>query len=156
ALSIASQLGSDWSGRIVAADVSPDAVAFADRNRTRLGHETRVTLVQGSLLAWTAGPIDLVLANLPYLRPDQIAANPQLAAEPRQALDGGVDGLNYIRRLLNDAPRTLAPGGAVALEIDPSQREAVVGLAKHVFPEPHVDVLQDLAGLDRHVTIQTW
>jgi release factor glutamine methyltransferase len=155
ALSNASRLGPHWPGRVIAADVSPVAVAIADRNRTGLGLGSQVAIVQGSLLAWTAGPIDLVLANLPYLRPDQITANPQLAAEPRLALDGGADGLELIRRFLSDAPRVLSAGGAVGLEIDPSQREAVVNLTRHVFPEAEVHVLQDLAGYDRHVTIQT-
>ena len=110
-----------------------------------------VALVQGSLIDWLAGPVDLLLANLPYLRPDQIDANPALAAEPRLALDGGPDGLALIRRLLMDAPRVLAPGGAIGLEIDPSQRDTVSTLAATAFPAATVAVLRDLAGLDRHV-----
>jgi methylase of polypeptide subunit release factors len=49
----------------------------------------------------------------------------------------------------------LAPGGAIGLEIDPSQRDAVVGLAQRAFPTSEVKVLPDLAGFDRHVTVQT-
>ena len=102
-----------------------------------------------------ASPVDLVLANLPYLRPEQIAENPQLATEPRLALDGGTDGLQLIRRLLLAAPPLLKPGGAIGLEIDPAQRDTVVRLAAQVFPGATISVLPDLAGLDRHVTIQT-
>jgi release factor glutamine methyltransferase len=91
------------------------------------------------------------VANLPYLRPDQREGNPDLRTEPEIALVSGADGLNAIRGLLSDAPRVLAADGAVALEIDPSQVEAVVNLARAVLPEARLDVLRDLAGLDRIV-----
>jgi HemK-like putative methylase len=137
------------------ADISSDAIAIAETNRARLGLEDRVTFVRGSLLSWLEGPIDLILANLPYLRPEQIADNPELAAEPEIALSGGPDGLEVIARLIRDAPRVLAPGGAIGLEIDPSQRDVVLGLARIAFPDAEIRVLPDLARLDRHVVIQT-
>jgi release factor glutamine methyltransferase len=153
ALAIAAHIDAAWRGTIIAADVSEEALTVCARNRVRLGLEDRVALVEGSLLSWLGGPVDLLLANLPYLRPDQLAVNPQLAAEPTLALDGGADGLGLIRPLLRDAPRVLHPGGAVALEIDPSQRETVVSLARSAFPAGEIAVVRDLAGWDRHVTI---
>jgi release factor glutamine methyltransferase len=155
AIAIAAAMGPDWQGRIIASDISPDALSIAVRNRVRLDPYHRVTFVQGSLTTRLRDPVDLILANLPYLHPNQIAENPSLAAEPRLALDGGSDGLDLIRQLLADAPRVLAPGGAIGLEIDPSQRADVVNLSRRAFPASAVDVLRDLAGLDRHVTIQT-
>lgn len=155
ALSIAAKAGSNWSGRIVAADLSAAALGMAARNLARLGGDHRVALVQGSLVSWTSGPVDLVLANLPYLRPSQIDGNPNLAAEPRLALDGGGDGLDLIRKLLGDVSRVVAPGGAVGLEIDPSQRDEVLSLAHGAFPSSELAELRDLAGDDRHITIQT-
>lgn len=153
ALSLAALLPPDPKWRITAVDLSAAALAIAAQNCARLGLDHRVTLVQGSLLAPIRDPVDLVLANLPYLRPAQIAANPRLAAEPRLALDGGPDGLDLIRLLLHDAPRIVAPGGAIALEIDPGQRHTAGELARDAFPEASIDVLPDLAGLDRHVVI---
>ncbi len=155
ALSLASLLGDEVATIVVAIDVSDTALAIAHRNRDRLGLQDQVVLTQGSLLAPITSPVDLVLANLPYLRPEQIAENPQLAAEPRLALDGGTDGLELIRHLLLAAPPLLKPGGAIGLEIDPGQREAVVKLAAQAFPGATITVLPDLAGLDRHITIQT-
>jgi release factor glutamine methyltransferase len=155
AIGVAEAMGPQWRGRIIAADVSLDALSVATRNCARLDSHQRITIVQGSLLSWLRRPVDLILANLPYLRPEQIAENPSLAAEPRLALDGGPEGLDLIRQLLADAPRVLAPGGAIGLEIDPSQRDTVVDLAARSFPASDVQVLHDLAGLDRHVTIQT-
>ena len=155
AISIAAAMESEWPGRIIASDISRVALAVAARNRLRLDLYQRIALVQGSLTFWLRGPIDLMLANLPYLRPDQIAENPSLAAEPRLALDGGPEGVDLIRRLLEDAPRVLAPGAAIGVEIDPSQRDDVAGMARRAFPGSEIQVLRDLAGFDRHVVVQT-
>jgi release factor glutamine methyltransferase len=154
ALSIEAEMGSSWPGRIVATEVSAAALEIAARNRSRLGLEHRVELRECSLLTCIDEPVDLLLANLPYLRPDQILDNPQLACEPSLALDGGRDGLRLIRQLLDGAPRVLAPGGAIGIEIDPSQLKSVVALANAAFPCSQVTVLRDLAGLDRHVVIE--
>ena len=151
ALALAAHLGPSWPGTVVAADVSADALQVAAANRSRLGLGERVALVRGDLAGWCGGPVDLLLANLPYLRPEQIAANPDLAAEPLGALIGGDDGLDPIRGLLADLPRLLAPGGAIGLEVDPAQADEVVRLVETVLPQAAIEVLRDLAGLDRHV-----
>lgn len=154
ALSIAAYMGQDWPGRTIAVDVSSEALAVARRNRVRLGLQDRVEICQASLLAWRAEPVDLLLANLPYLRPGQIAENSELRFEPVVALDGGPDGLDLIRSLLQDAPRVMSPGGALGVEIDPGQREPVVTLARQLFPGSTVSVLRDLAGFDRHMIVE--
>ncbi len=155
ALSLAQLIERGWRGRIIGTDISSAAIETARINRHQLGLEQQVTLVQGSLVEWLGGPVDLILANLPYLRPDQIEDNPDLKAEPRLALDGGGNGLELIERLLADAPRVLGPDGALGLEIDPSQTGEVRRRAKQVFPTSEVMVLRDLAGLERHVIVQT-
>lgn len=155
ALSLAHLLGAEWGGRITGIDISPEALWVAARNRASLGLDDRVTLRRGNLLRDEATHVDLILANLPYLRPEQVDGNPDLTAEPRLALDGGADGLDLVRDLLADAPRVLAPGGAIGLEIDPSQAQAVQALARATFPEAAVTVLHDLAGHARHVIIET-
>ena len=155
ALSLAALLPPDRQDRIVAADVSPAALAVAAENRARLGLAARVHLVRGNLADWCRGPVDLLLANLPYLRPDQLTANPALRAEPTLALLGGADGLDLIRRLVADAPRLLAPGGAIGLEIDPSQAQVVADLLAAARPTATVAVRNDLAGLARHVVAES-
>ncbi len=156
AVSIAANVPRTWQGNIFATDVSEAALEIARQNVSSHHLTSRIALVQGSLLTWRTQPVDLILATLPYLRPDQVDDNQMLAAEPRLALDGGgEDGLDLIRQLLDDAPRLLAPGGAVGLEIDPDQSPAVVALAAKAFPQAAIAVLRDLAGLDRHVIIDT-
>ena len=153
ALALAAHTPADWGGRVIASDISAAALAVAAENRVRLRLGGQVALLRGELAAWCRGPVDLLLANLPYLRPDQLAANPALAAEPALALLGGPDGLTLIRRLVSDAPRFLARDGALGLEIDPAQAEAVVALLTSTWPRGRVEILPDLAGLARHVVV---
>ena len=70
------------------------------------------------------------------------------------ALVSGADGLDLVRRLVADLPRILAPGGAVALEIDPGQAETVAELLADALPGWRIRVIADLAGLARHVVAE--
>jgi release factor glutamine methyltransferase len=151
-LALATTLGPDWIGTIIGSDRFLAPVVLASENRTRLNLAGRVSLVRGSLLGWCAGPVDLITANLPYLRPDQVASNPMLAAEPVDALVAGPDGLDLIRELIVDLPRVLRSDGAVILEIDASQAAAVRKLLEVALPRALVSVLPDLSGQARFVT----
>jgi release factor glutamine methyltransferase len=137
---------------VFASDISTDALKWARRNRDELA--ARVAFVLGDLIEPFRGPIDLVLANLPYLRLEQLAGNADLSAEPELALVSGQDGLNLIRRLIADLPRAMAPDGAVAFEIDPDQAAAVEALARDRFPGAIITTRRDLAGFARHVWIE--
>ncbi len=97
----------------------------------------------------------MVLANLPYLTSEQLAGNPDLAAEPRLALDGGADGLDLVRRLIAQLPGRLTGTCAVGLEIDPSQFGTVATLLREAIPDAAVSIIRDLAGHDRHVVAVT-
>jgi release factor glutamine methyltransferase len=152
ALSAISLLSPRWRGAIIGIDASADALAYAAKNRERLGF-SHVGLVRGDLLRPLRGPVDLIVANLPYLRPDQIAGNPDLAAEPMQALIGGADGLDLVRKLLADASRVLSPGGAIGLELDPANVATAAALAQRIFQSATVRIVADLAGFDRYVVI---
>lgn len=144
------------SWRVVAVDASREALEVARRNAALHGVEERVTLYEGDLLAPLPPDtrIDLLMANLPYIPTDDLAALRVSKHEPLSALDGGVDGLALIRRLLADAPPLLAPDSLVLLEIEARQGEAVAALARAALPTMRVDVLRDYAGLDRIVKIE--
>jgi release factor glutamine methyltransferase len=142
--------------RVIGTDLSADALAIAENNADRLVDGPRRKMIsfrQGSLLEPVTEQVDVVLANLPYLTPEQVEGNPDLAAEPRMALDGGPDGLDLVRVLVADLPRVLTDGGGVGLEIDPSQQEATERLLREQFPGREVRTIFDLAGFARHVVM---
>lgn len=154
AISIVAHADPDWTGTLIATDVSEEALAIATANADALlapDRRARLDFVRGSLTEPLNGPIDLLLTNLPYLTPEQMASNSALRHEPSLALDGGTDGLDLVRRVIDDLPRILAPGGAVGFEIDPAQSAEVQELLAAVLPDHHVGVVHDLAGDERHV-----
>jgi release factor glutamine methyltransferase len=140
-----------------ASDISAAALRVARRNAAQHGVEVRVRFVQGDLGRPLSGVFDVVLANLPYVRPETLArAAPELRREPELALHGGSDGLAVIRRLLGQLPRLLmARGGIALLEVDPVTAAPTRVLARAALPGATVRVHRDLAGLERCVEIQT-
>jgi release factor glutamine methyltransferase len=139
--------------RVIAIDVSPDALAVARANAA--AHGARIDLRAGDLLAPITEPVDVIAANLPYLREadldDLTGDRTSLAHEPRLATVAGADGLSLVRRTIADLSRVLVPDGAAFFECDPPQVAAVSAL---LTPLGLVDVLRDLAGLDRVVRLR--
>jgi release factor glutamine methyltransferase len=140
--------------RVEARDVSARALRVAAENIARHRLRRRITTVKANLLRG-AVPVDVILANLPYI-PDALrrVRPKELDYEPAVALDGGKDGLDLIRAALAQAPAALKPGGLVLFECDPAQVRRVVRLAQQHWPVAQVSVHKDLAGLDRVVRIQ--
>jgi release factor glutamine methyltransferase len=143
------------AARIAALDLSAGALDVTRANAQRHGVGDRVTVLRSDLLARLPGPVDLVVANLPYVRSGDLPGLPDgiYQYEPLLALDGGPDGLDLVRRLLDQvrrrAARHIPPPHAVLLEIGAGQGEAVVAAARHCFPAARVALYPDLAGLDR-------
>ncbi len=141
--------------RIVATDLSEEALAQARANAERHGVAERIEFRQGSW--WQAVPaseqFDVIVSNPPYIAKDMIG---KLQAEvrlfdPAAALDGGFDGLDPYRAIAAQAPRRLRPGGLLAVEIGATQGPTVARiLSRAGFGK--VEVQKDLAGLDRMVT----
>ena len=104
--------------QVAGTDHSVEALAVAQRNVQRHALHERVTLRQGDGLAAARGPYDLILCNPPYVNRDSMQALPaEYRAEPALALDGGPDGMDFIRPLLAHAAAHLRPGGVLVLEI---------------------------------------
>lgn len=108
--------------QVTGADLSADALAVARINVDRHGLQERITLIESDGLAAVPGPWDLILCNPPYVNADSMAALPaEYRAEPEMALSGnmhgGRDGMDFIRRLLADAPRHMTEHAALVLEI---------------------------------------
>lgn len=109
-----------------ASDISADALAVARINVDKHGLQKRITLLSSDGLASVHGPYDLILCNPPYVNAQSMAAlPPEYHAEPALALDGnalgGSDGMDFIRRLLQEAPAQMTPGAVLVLEIGNEQ-----------------------------------
>lgn len=141
---------------VTAIDVSLAALEIAKLNASRLG-AGNIEFRHGNLLNGLPSDfqVDLIAANLPYIDRDEMLTLEVAKWEPHLALDGGIGGLDLIRDLLHQAPVHLKPSGLILLEIGAGQGEATRQLALAVFPNAVVEVKQDLAGLDRIVSIQT-
>lgn len=138
----------------VASDVSAAALAVAARNAARLGVVERVELCQGDLFAAVdeAERFAAITANPPYIGSEELAglAPDVREHEPRLALDAGSDALSFYRRLARDAPRHLAPGACLLVEVGYTQAAQVGAL----FAEAglvEVRSAKDLAGTERVV-----
>ena len=140
---------------VYAVDSSHEALEVARENVRRHGMEARVLLLHGDLLEPLAGPVDAIVANLPYIPSARLAGlQPEVAqSEPLEALDGGADGLAVYRRLLALSPVKLRPGGFLLAEIDAEQSQAAKTLAALLFPTAMTAVIPDYAGLPRVLSI---
>ena len=141
--------------RVTAVDLSPEAAALARENARRAGVVHNVSVLEGDLFAPLpeAAQFELITANPPYIPSGDIAGLDVDVRdfEPHLALDGGEDGLTIVRRLLQEAPPYLVPGGLIALEVGFDQAPAVAALFEATG---FVDVARakDLAGIERVVS----
>lgn len=137
------------AARVVATDISADALAVAAHNAEAHGVADRITYVRGDLFDGLDAALrfDLIVSNPPYLAPGDVVA-PELSFEPRTALAAGDDGLAVIRRLIAAAPQRLRPGGWLVMELGCGQGTAVQALAQAAgFAE--IAIAPDLAGIPR-------
>jgi ribosomal protein L3 glutamine methyltransferase len=107
------------NAQVDAVDISKDALAVAARNVAEHGLEERVSLCRGDLFAPLGDlPYDLIISNPPYVDAEGMASlPPECRAEPKLAFDGGADGLDLVRRILEEAPAHLTPQGGLLCEI---------------------------------------
>jgi release factor glutamine methyltransferase len=136
--------------RVIATDVSAAALAVAARNAHRHGVSARIEFRHASLLETVEGPVALIVSNPPYIPATDIETLPPEVRvwEPRQALDGGPDGLDLVRALLEAAPRVLAPGGWLIMEFGYGQAASVQDLVRASPLEP-VAIRSDLRQIPR-------
>lgn len=145
------------SARVYATDVSTEALAWAGRNRARLGPADRVVLLAGDLLEPIAEPLDVVAANLPYVPTEEYERLPPeiRAGEPRVAVDGGEDGMEPVRRLAEQLPAHVADGpAAVLLELGGGQSAVAAGLVASALGGGEASVHRDLAGNRRVLEVR--
>ena len=132
---------------LVSADISSEALSLTEENAKRNG--IRLTPVESDLFARIDGLFDLIVCNPPYLTEQEMRGmEDSLRYEPRVALDGGKDGLDFYRRIRNEYRDYLKPGGSMLLEIGYLQAEHVL----RIFPGALVK--NDYGGRPRCVTVK--
>jgi release factor glutamine methyltransferase len=139
---------------ITATDISPQALTLARENAKLHNVSDRINFIENDLFNRMTGQFDLICANLPYIPTDTLQQLDVYQREPTLALDGGTDGLDLIRRLLDQAVDLLADRGLILLEIEDRQGEQMIRLAREKFSEAHVKVKPDLAGKPRLLAIE--
>lgn len=138
---------------IYATDVSTSALQVAEMNCRRHAVNGRVKLLRGDLLEPLPRPVDMIVANLPYVRHSEIRdLAPEIRDyEPVLALDGGEDGLHVIQQMLEQMPAKLNREACCLLEVGQGQDEAVTLLIETYFPEARTESIVDLGGIARVV-----
>jgi release factor glutamine methyltransferase len=141
---------------VIAIDVSEDALQLARENAVGHGVADRMVFMAADLLPYHVDPpYTVVCANLPYVPTDELPALArELSFEPSLALDGGADGLDVVRRLLDSLPRTLAPDGVAFLEIGAGHGEQIAHEVEMRLPGWRCRVTDDLAGLPRLARVE--
>jgi release factor glutamine methyltransferase len=138
--------------RVVATDVSPVALTLARENVYL--HSARVLAVAADLLHGLRGPLQVVLANLPYVPSQRVLPSDVRDYEPHVALFGGMRGTELIERFLHQARPLLAPKGELCVELDEEEQATpVAALAQELYPRAEVSVCQDAGGYDRVVRV---
>ncbi|MBR2968015.1 MAG: peptide chain release factor N(5)-glutamine methyltransferase [Clostridia bacterium] len=145
---IALAIASKTRARVTASDISDDALSVAAKNLA----QTDVTLIWSDLMSEFAyGSFDIIVSNPPYIPSgDIVSLSPEVRSEPRIALDGGDDGLEFYKKIISAAPNYLRSGGKLMLEIGYDQASSVKQLM-YVFGFKNVMVVKDLDGNDRVV-----
>ncbi|MDR1247849.1 MAG: peptide chain release factor N(5)-glutamine methyltransferase [Treponema sp.] len=137
--------------QVYAADIDPRALAVARKNAARLLVDSPCFLEGDLFEPVPKMRFDLITANPPYVPSGEIPFLPrEVRFEPPLALDGGADGLDLIRRILEDAPAFLRSGGQLIMEADPRQMPAIILiLEKKGYRD--IKLHRDLSGLDRAI-----
>lgn len=155
--------------QVIATDISEEALVVARQNAKKNNNCNRIEFECCNLFpinlagVWSRfskpkrinpSAVNLIVANLPYIPTATLKNLKIYGREPEIALDGGEDGLDLIRRFLEQAQLVLDPGGMILMEIEASQGFSASSLAKDHFPEGKINLYQDLSGRDRILEIR--
>ncbi|MFO7772719.1 MAG: peptide chain release factor N(5)-glutamine methyltransferase [Dehalococcoidia bacterium] len=141
--------------KIYAIDISTSALQVAGMNCQRHAVCGQVELLPGNLLEPLPQPVDMIVANLPYVKDCEFEdLSPEIVDfEPTIALAGGNNGLDRIRQMLEQVPGKINRGACVFLEIGQGQGDMVTSLINGYFPQAGIELIADLGGIDRVVKV---
>ena len=141
--------------KVVAIDISEDALSVAKRNAERHDVADRIEFRQGNLLDGVTEPVDFIVSNPPYVSEAEYAdLSPQVLQEPKQALLAGQSGAELIEALISDSKNRLSVGGWLLIELSPM---IVVRVQEYAASQPflaNIQITNDMAKLPRIVEMQ--
>jgi release factor glutamine methyltransferase len=141
--------------RIVASDISEDALAVARYNAAMNGMSDRIEFVKSDLFTDVKGSFDIIASNPPYIaRPEFGTLQKEVLREPRIALDGGDDGLDFYRNILSASALYLKPNGYIVFEIGFGQLDGIVNLIRKTGQFELSEAKKDWRGIDRILVVQ--
>lgn len=139
--------------KVIATDISGDALEVARKNARRFGVESRISFLEGDLFFPLKEPLDGIMANLPYVGEEWAKESPELSFEPQRSLIGGKEGVETVLRMLEGAPRWLKDPGFLIAEIGEGE-EKILKMAEQAFHRSRISLIPDLQGLPRLLKIE--
>jgi release factor glutamine methyltransferase len=139
--------------KIYATDISVSALEIALFNCQKHRVVDRIHLLRGDMLKPLPEPVNLIVANLPYVKQSELHRMRSYNFEPLMALNGGFDGLEKIRQLCYQVNGKLCPQGYLLMETGQGQSSAVTTTLRSLFPSAKIEVTPDLGGIDRMVSL---
>ncbi len=134
---------------IIAVDFNDDVLDVARANAQTHKVENQIKFIQSDLFKNISGAFSLICANLPYIPTNKLKNLSVSKFEPLEALDGGEDGLAFIKRVITESQGKITKPGLLLLEIESGQKEDVLLFTKRVLPSVSSEVILDGAGLPR-------
>lgn len=142
--------------KVTLVDISKEAIEIAKKNAIQNGVENKVNFIQSDMFENVKGKFDIIVSNPPYIRTDIIQTlDRQVQAEPYIALDGGEDGLDFYKVLINEAYKYLKKNGKIFLEIGYDQKKEVENLAKKSKHYKKIETIKDLSQNDRVIILES-
>lgn len=141
--------------KVTLVDISKEAIEIAKKNAIQNEVENKITFIQSDMFENVKGKFDIIVSNPPYIKTNIIQTlDKQVQNEPHIALDGGEDGLDFYKILINEAHKYLKKDGKIFLEIGYDQKQEVESLAKQSKHYKKIETIKDLSQNDRVIILE--
>lgn len=141
--------------KVTLVDISKEAIEIAKKNAIQNEVENKITFIQSDMFENVKGKFDIIVSNPPYIKTNIIQTlDKQVQNEPHIALDGGEDGLDFYKILINEAHKYLKKDGKIFLEIGYDQKQEVENLVKQSKHYKKIETIKDLSQNDRVIILE--